>query len=318
MVKKLITIGDLVLDIIFPVRLPVVGGQHQPVADRRIEPGGAANTVITARHLGLDVLVVGTIGSDVYGERIREPLAQTGADCRFVVAAPDTASTLVMTLTDRASGEHVFLGHYDDGPEMAYPDGLDEQIEAADALFLSGYTLAEKRMAAVATRALDHAHQHGVKIFMDVGPLLQMADQDQVKWALERTYLLLLTEEEAALVTQGKSGPEAYAELLLQGPTYAIVKRGAEGCTIVTAEWWLEFPGFPVEKVIDTVGAGDTFAAAYIAGVVHGLEIRECARLANATGAACVQKIGCGTNAPTYDEIMAVLTTTGEAVNFLC
>jgi 2-dehydro-3-deoxygluconokinase len=316
MSKHLVTIGDLVLDIILPVTLPVTSGSHQHATDRRIESGGAANTIITARNLGLEVTAAGSVGSDVYGEQILHSLRERGADCHFVTVLPDTTTTLVITLTDRASGEHVFLGHYGEGPEVPYPDGLDARIEAADALFLSGYTLAEKRMAAFALRALDHAFKRGTKIFMDAGPLLQLADQDQVKWALERTFLLFLTEEEAKLATQGKSGPEAYADLLRHGPTYAVVKRGALGCTIVTVDWWLEFPAFPIENVVDTVGAGDVFAAAYIAGVVHALEIRECARLANAAGAVCVQKVGAGTNAPTSEEIMTMLA--GEAVDFLC
>jgi sugar/nucleoside kinase (ribokinase family) len=318
MSKHLITIGDLVLDIILPVALPVESGHHQHVTDRRIVPGGAANMINTARNLGLDVTVVGIVGSDVYGDHILHALNENGADSRFVMVVPDTASTLVITLTDRASGEHVFLGHYGDGPEMVYPDGLDEQIEAADALFLSGYTLAEKRIAAVAMHALDHAYQHGTKIFMDVGPLLQLADQKQVKWALERTFLLFLTEEETTLLAPGKSGSDAHTDLLRLGPTYIVVKHGEEGCTISTADWQLDFPAFPVKNVVDTVGAGDAFAAAYIAGVVNGLEIRECARLANATGAACVQKVGSGTNVPTCGEIIAVLNEAGERVDFLC
>lgn len=318
MSKHLVTLGDLVLDIILPVTLPVEGGSHQQVTDRRIEPGGAANTIITARNLGLEVTVAGTVGSDVYGEQILCPLRECGADCQYVTVLPDTTSTLVITLTDRARGDHVFLGHYGEGPAVPYPDGLSARIEAADALFLSGYTLVEKRLATLARRAINYAYKLGIRIFLDAGPLLLLADQDQVKWALERTFLLFLTEDEAERITQSKSGPDAYADLIQQGPTYAVVKRGMLGCTIVTADWQLDVPGFPAQHVVDTVGAGDVFAAAYIAGVIHGLEIRECARLANAAGAACVQKIGAGTNAPTSAEMMAVLNEAGEPVSFPC
>lgn len=316
--KHLVTLGDLVLDIIMPVKLPVVGGQHQHPDERSTEPGGAANTIITALNLGLDVTVTGAVGADVYGERILRPLREHGANLDHVLAPPDSESTLVLTLTDRDSGEHVFLGHYGRGADVPYPDALDTVIAQADALFLSGYTLVEKRIVGMAMRALQQAVRTETPVFMDVGPLLQMAEQDNVKWVLQHTHMLFLTEEEAALVTENRTGPEAYAELLTLGPTYAVVKRGANGCTILTTDWWLEVPAFEVDQVVDTVGAGDAFDAAFIAGILNDLPMRECALLANATGAVSTMKVGSGTNAPTCEEVLAVLHKAGETINFSC
>lgn len=316
--KHLVTIGDLVLDIIMPVTFPVRGGMHQQVTDRRIEPGGAANTVIAALRLGLDVSLAGAVGSDVYREEILRPLRAAGANLDHVIVMPHTESTLVVTLTDRASGEHVFIGHYGTSEEMPYPPGLDHVIAQADAVFLSGYTLVERRVVAMALRALDRAVDTGVPIFMDVGPLLKMADQVHIRRALESTHMLFLTADEAQLVTQGRTGPEAYAEILTLGPRHAVIKRGPQGCMIVTSDWWLDVPAFAVDQVVDTVGAGDVFDAAFIAGMLQGLSMRECALLANATGAASTRKIGSGTNAPTYEEVMAVLAEAGETVNFSC
>lgn len=314
MTKHLITIGDLVLDIILPVTLPVHPEQHQHAAQRRIEPGGATNTIITARNLGLRVTVVGAVGADFYGEQILTPLRATGADCSLVEVTPDSATTLVVTLTDQHSGEHVFLGHYGEGPVAIYPAGLDEQIEQADALFLSGYTLAETRLSAVAQQALDYAYQRNVPIYLDVGPFLNHADQELVNWTLERTHLLFLTEEETAQVIDHSAGREAYAELLMHGPTYAVIKRGSAGCKVVTVDWWLDFPAFSVDQVVDTVGAGDCFAAAFIAGLISDLPLNDCATLANATGAANAQKVGAGTNSPTRAEIQAILDAAGETL----
>jgi sugar/nucleoside kinase (ribokinase family) len=315
--KHLVTIGDLVLDIIMPVTFPVVGGVHQQVTDRRIEPGGAANTIITALRLGLDVSLAGAVGSDIYGEQILAPLRAAGANLDQVVVVPG-ASTLVVTLTDRASGEHVFIGHYGESEEMPYPDGLDDLIQRADAVFLSGYTLVEQRIVAMALRALDQAVATNTPITMDVGPLLEMADQAHIRYVLQHTHVLFLTDDEARLITQDRTGRDAYAGLLALGPEMVVIKRGPQGCLIVSADHWLEVPAFAVDQVVDTVGAGDAFDAAFIAGMLHGLSLRECALLANATGAASTRKVGSGTNAPTCDDIMAVLHAAGETINFSC
>jgi sugar/nucleoside kinase (ribokinase family) len=235
-----------------------------------------------------------------------------------VVISPGSTSTIVFTLTDRESGEHVFLGNYGEGPDIPYPKELDARIEQADVLFLSGYTLVEKRIVPMTLRAVERAHQLGKPIYMDVGPLFKLADEEHVKWVLERTYLLFLTADEASLVTDEEHHEQAYADLLLEGPKVAVVKVGAQGCMIITRDWWFQVPAFPVDRVVDTVGAGDTFDAAFVAGLINGLEMRECALLANAMGAANTQKVGAGTNAPTCAEVMAVLERAGEEVNFTC
>jgi sugar/nucleoside kinase (ribokinase family) len=316
MAKHVVSIGDLVLDIIMPVRLPIRGGEHQVPADRRTEPGGSANFMIAARNLGLEVTAAGAVGADAYGELILTALRERGVDVSPIMVTPGSVSTIVITLTDRHSGEHVFLGHYGEGPEAPYSEGLDAKIEQADAVFLSGYTLVEKRIVPMALRAVEYAHKLHKPVYMDAGPLLTIADQERVKWVLKRTHLLFLTEEEMPHMTKGVSHQEAYAELLLQGPTLAVVKCGPQGCIIVTRDGWSEVPAFQVDQVVDAVGAGDNFDAAFMAGMLNGLEVRESARLANAMGAANTQKVGAGTNSPTRAEVMAILEAAGEKIDF--
>ena len=318
MAKHIVSIGDLVLDIIMPARFPIRSGEHQNLTSRGIEPGGSANFMIAARNLGLDVSAAGTVGDDVYGTQILAPLRAHGVDVTNVVVSPGSTSTLVITLTDTQNGEHVFLGNLGEGPDIPYPAGLDATIERADALFLSGYTLVEKRIVALTLRAVDYAQRLGKPIYMDVGPLFKLADEEHVKWVLKHVHLLLLTADEASLVTDETHYEQAYADLLLEGPTYAIVKMGPQGCLIVTRDWWFQVPAFPVDHVVDTVGAGDTFDAAFMAGLLNGLEMRACALLANAMGAASTMKVGAGTNAPTCAEVMAVLDKAGEKVDFTC
>jgi sugar/nucleoside kinase (ribokinase family) len=78
-----------------------------------------------------------------------------------------------------------------------------------------------------------------------------------------------------------------------------VVKTGPEGC-IVNGE---RVPGFVVEAV-DTTGAGDCFAGAFLAGLGRGLPVWECARLANAVGAMNVQQLGATTGVRGYEETL--------------
>ena len=246
---------------------------------------------------------------------ILAPLRERGVDVSQVVVVPGSTTTLVLTLTDQQSGEHVFIGHYGDGPDVPYPAGLDAKIDQADAVFLLGYTLVEKRVVAMTLRAMEYAGSLHKPVYLDAGPLLRLADQKLVEWALQHTYLLFLTDDEAALVSHDVQN---YADLLKHGPQVAVVKHGAQGCMIVSRDEGIEIPAFRVDRIVDTVGAGDYFDAAFMAGMLRGLDLRDCARLANAMGAATTQKIGAGTNAPTCAEVMAIFERAGETINFRC
>lgn len=323
MPKHIVSVGDLVLDVILPVSLPIYPAQHQAPTLRRIEPGGAGNFMIAARHMGLDVSAAGTVGTDLFGPAIIDPLRRAGIDTGCVVAVPGSTSTLVIVLTDHDTGEHVFIGHYGEGGEVPYPAGLDARIADADALFVAGYTLAEERLLAMATRALERAVETGTPIYLDIGPFLKLAPRDRVQWVLEHSAVVLATEDEVPLVgaADGVSfeaaADAAYAPLLTQGPEILVVKRGMYGCTIHTRAGWQQVPGFPAE-VIDTVGPGDCFDAAFIAGLLRGLDLRQCGRLANAMGAAAVGRVGAGTHAPTCADVMAILDQAGEEIDFPC
>lgn len=317
MAGHVVSVGDLVLDVVLPVRLPVVGGQHQEPAFRRVEPGGAANFLFAARHMGLRVTAAGAVGADVFGQLILDALREAAIDTAHIVAPPGSTSTLVIALADPSSGEHAFLGHYGSGPNVPYPEGLDAALAAADALFVMGYTFAEKRIVPLALRALEQARAAGLPVYLDVGPFMAAVPPDLVPHLTARADIILMTEDEVGLVCEGRAGDEAYARLLDRGPQTLIVKQGASGCVIVTREGQTPVPGYPAE-VVDTIGAGDCFAAAFVAGRLRGLTLVDAARLANAMGAATVQKAGAGRNAPTCAEVMGVLARAGERLEFPC
>ena len=94
------------------------------------------------------------------------------------------------------------------------------------------------------------------------------------------------------------------------GPELVIVKLGADGCRVHRGAESVELSAVPV-PVVDTTGAGDSLDAAVIYGYLSGMELQSLAVLANAAGAAKVQKRGTGRNVPTLAEIRAVLKRSG-------
>ena len=186
MIGHVVSIGDLVLDVILPVRLPVRAGEHQEPPQRRLEPGGAANFLIAARRMGLRVTAAGTVGEDPFGTNILDALNTEQVDTRLVNIIPGSTSTLVIVLTDPETGVHTFIGNYGEGPELPYPAHLDATIATADVLYVQGYTFAEQRIVPMALRALEQAESAGIPIYLDVGPFMAMVDPELVPWIIQR------------------------------------------------------------------------------------------------------------------------------------
>jgi sugar/nucleoside kinase (ribokinase family) len=124
--------------------------------------------------------------------------------------------------------------------------------------------------------------------------------------------VMLATDREAARVT-GQSDPLVAARTLLdEGVKLVVLKRAVAGCLLVDANGLEIAPGYPVEAR-DATGAGDSFDGAVIYGYLRGLDLQALGILANATGAAKVQKLGTGHNMPHPAEIRQVLARYGES-----
>jgi sugar/nucleoside kinase (ribokinase family) len=317
MKKHLISVGDLVIDLITPVSLPIIAAQHQEVPFMNIEPGGGSNFMIAASRIGLRVSSVGMLGDDTFGQTLLNILHSEGVDTTGVHISKGADSPLVLSLIDHQKREHVFIGRPNSGPEVAYSDAMDGVVRSANALFFQGYTLLERQIAGLVTAAAERGRELNIPIYFDVGPTVKHSPAERVRWMISKTDVVLTTEDEVELVSEGAQGDSAFEYLLSLGPKLLVIKQGANGCTLVQADSKIHVPGFTVQ-VVDTVGAGDCFDAAFIYGQLYGLPLRDCAILANAIGAASVQKLGAGRNVPTCAEANTVLQQARSELRFSC
>lgn len=312
---RVASVGDLVADLIVTIpHLPVVPDVHQIVHQIKFEPGGAGNFLIAGSRLDMDMVALGTIGDDMFGSAIVDILDGQGVNVEGVLIQEDTGSTTVIVLVDDA-GEHVFLGGYGVGPTISFPSQWKILIDGCSAVFASGYTFREQRLADAALSAMRYAQQIGVTVFFDPGPDMVHIPEEQVQEILSSSNILLLTMEEIHSVTGGEGGIDAVTSLL-QAPVEMIcVKRGAEGCIIYSTTGTIEHSGYDVQ-VRDTTAAGDSFAAAFIYAYLKSWSLEKIAAFSNAMGAAKVQKVGSGTQVPTAEEIRGVLKRFDVGLDF--
>ena len=315
--RRVTTVGDFVVDLICTIpHLPVQAGEHQLAESIEVQPGGAGNFLIAGQRLGLEMRLLGVMGDDTFGSLAAGLLAEEGVNLAGLVRQPGGTTTQVIVLVD-SDGRHVFLGKYGTGPEVPAHAEWFLRIKDAAALFISGYSLHEERLWRAALDCMKFACAEGIPVFFDPGPHVQGLPLNVIRQALKYTRVLMLTEEEIALVTLPEmgdvTGMEACRRLLVKGPKMICLKRGANGSAVLTLAGEVEHPGFAVQA-LDSNAAGDSYASAFIYAYLCGWSSLSMLTFANAMGAAKVRKIGSGRHVPRLEEVLAVLNEYNQII----
>jgi ribokinase len=129
-----------------------------------------------------------------------------------------------------------------------------------------------------------------VKVSFDPGEIYARRNLRELLPIIRRSTIVFLTDKEIMLLT-GKSWREGVKELLNYGPSIIACKRGLEGSYVLTKDIELDIHPDKV-KVVDTTGAGDVFAAGFLAGMLLGRPLYDCARFASKAAAQSVTGYG--------------------------
>ncbi len=265
--------------------------------------GNGSNTALAAAAMGAPVRLVGYAGSDELGDRLLARLRAAGIDLTFVRRgeAP-TASTVVLV---RANGDRMFLHRPGISAEaFAEPVEFTSELTAGAGFFHLGNAFALPHMRRNAAETLRRARAAGLVTSMDAGWDARGRWLEDLGAALPHTDLLFVNEEEALKLSGAADYTAAAAKLKKLGAESVIVKRGGQGCAVFSGGAMLHVPAYEVEAV-DTTGAGDCFAGAYLAALARGEPAACAARVANAAGALVVQKLGAVTGLRPWEETLA-------------
>ncbi|GAB2820248.1 carbohydrate kinase family protein [Streptomyces daliensis] len=309
----LLVIGDANPDVVLgPLHEPLAFGQReQLVSTGMLTLGGsAAITACGAARLGLSVAFAGRIGDDDAGRFVRARLDALGVDTEALRVDPALPTPLTAVITrddDRAiltaSGT---LG-------ATRPDDIPEDLLARSRHVHAASYFLMPELAAGLPGLLETARAHGATTSLDTN------DDPDGQWdpAGLATVLplvdFLLPNAQEALALAGPSAvslESAAARLASYGPR-VIVKNGGKGALAYDGRTPLRTRGTPV-RPLDTVGAGDSFNAGYLAAVLAGLPPEQALELAAACGALSTRAHGGTTAQPTWDEALAAATRNRE------
>jgi ribokinase len=301
-----IALGDINVDIIAHFAGYPAKGEDALAYSTELHCGGsAANTIMALAHMGFDTSLIARVGPDSWALKALSCLNEAGVDPRCLQRDP-AVMTGLMDVVVTPDGERTILGHRG-ANVFTDPEQIQERdIQDASLFHLSGYALLAEPQRSAALLALEMACRHGLIVTLDPGMAISKTALDAIRAILPTVDVLLPNLPEAQELGGLTEPDECARALLARGVKTVALKLGRTGCLVASAEGIVQVPAFQIDAR-DSTGAGDSFAAGFIAGMLGGLDWQGSAVLGNALGAMSAARIGAGTALPKAKEVLSLL-----------
>ncbi len=283
--SEIICLGRCTVDILNLVDHFPCGDDLIRVIDSSIQGGGPiATAAAAAARLGSSVSVVDCIGDDWRGKIILEQFVQQGVSTDLLQVIPGKISTQSVLLVEAGSGKRAIINARGDTPE---PELTEVNLSALDHCKILHITGTYPR---VVMDAIARVKSHGGIISFDGGAGLFKQEDIEI---LQQVDWLICALEYANKLTGRQSTQEMLAGMLEIGVKIAGITFGEAGSWFIEADGQIfHQPAFPIERVIDTTGCGDSFHGAFLYAMCHDNNLKQAARLSAAVAAMNAQKLG--------------------------
>ena len=308
----ILALGNAIVDVLaqtderFLVEHSLAKGSMQLIDEARAEAlyaamgpativsgGSAANTAVGAASLGAKVWFVGKVRDDELGRLFTHDLNAVGVrfDTAPATSGPATARSFILVTPDGERTMNTYLG----ACQTLGPADLDEAtLRSARIVYLEGYLWDPADAKEAFRSAVGIAHGAGNKVALTLSDSFCVDRYRDEFRGLVRdgsVDILFANIHELKSLYQTADEQDAISALQQEG-VLGVVTRSAAGALVISRAGIAAVPASPVERVVDTTGAGDLFAAGFLAGISRGLSSRDCARLGGIAAAEVISHIG--------------------------
>lgn len=280
--------------------------------------GTATNVAVGAARLGRRTAVLTKVGPDDFGGYVRDALAGFGVDPSFVGTSPDLLTPVVFCALDPPEDPPLLFYRLPTAPDLTLTaqDVPWDLVAQVPLLWVTGTGVSveparQTQLDMLAHRGRpDSAAGRWTVLDLDWRAMFWASPEDarhEYGRLLENVTVAVGNRAEVE-VAVGTSDPEQAARRLLEcGVQIALVKKGAQGVLVATADGMATVPAQRI-KVVCGLGAGDAFGGALIHGLLSGWDPVRCAEYANAAGAIVASRLACADAMPTIDELEAMVS----------
>jgi ribokinase len=284
------------MDLVVRVEAHPSPGETVLGEDVRTFPGGkGANQAAAAARVGDAVRMLGRVGTDGYGQELKDALTEAGVETRYILEQPGPTGMAFITVD--TAGQNMIVVSSGANRHLSPEDVTTALFDGVGIVLMQ----LECPLEAV-QRVAELAEQLGVPVMLNAAPGRQLEDS-----LLKRLTYLVVNESEATLlcgqaVSDVTSAGVAAGLLSARGTSHVIVTLGDRGVVWEGTGSRGQLPAHQVE-VVDTTAAGDAFCGALAVRLAEGEKLEEALRFANAAGALATTKVGAQPSLPKRNDV---------------
>ena len=306
--KNILGIGNALVDILTQIpndeileqlRLPKGGMYHvdaetslhigeliKPYGFAMAAGGSTANTISGASKLGVTTGYIGKVGKDERGRFFEQEMVKTNVKPLMMTTETPTGCAEAFVSKD---GERTFATYLGAALELNAGDIRPEMFDGWDILYVEGYLISNRELL---DKVLPLAKAKGMTIALDMASYNIVRENREYMEQLAKDYLdiLFANEDEAKTFTLIEDPVEALHRMASMCDI-AVVKVGAKGSYVQHGDQVVKVGPIPAQ-VIDTTGAGDLWAAGFMAGLVKGETLEKCAKMGATLAANIIEVLG--------------------------
>jgi sugar/nucleoside kinase (ribokinase family) len=255
--------------------------------------GSAANTIVGVANLGARAAYVGKIKDDQIGRLYMHDIRAAGVAFETTPASdgPATGCSYILVTPDGERTMNTYLGAAQD----LTPSDIDAaQIAASAIIYLEGYLWDPKSAKEAFVKASTIAHDAGREVALTLSDSFCVDRyRDEFLDLMRKGTVDLVFANEAELHSLYQTSDfDTALKQLHTDAKVGVVTRSEKGCVVASKDGVTAVPAFPIEKMVDTTGAGDLFAAGFLFGLVRGAGFEAAGRLGALAAAEVIQHIG--------------------------
>lgn len=307
-----LTIGNAIVDIIasteddFLVRENIIKGAMNLIDDERAEHlyaamgpaieasgGSASNTAAGVASFGGKAAYFGKVADDHLGGIFRHDIRAVGVhfESKPLKAPPPTARSMIFVTPDGERSMNTYLGAC---VELDSSDIEEEIVATSKLTYFEGYLWDPPRAKEAIRMAAEIAHKHGRRYSMTLSDpfCIDRYREEFLDLMRSRTVDIVFANESEVKSLYQTADFNSALEAFRADCEIGIVTRSELGSVVVTADETHAVEAHPIEKLLDTTGAGDLYAAGFLYGLTNDRNLTDCAKLGSLAAAIVIQQVG--------------------------
>lgn len=254
--------------------------------------GSAGNTIAGLASMGVNTAYIGKVNDDQLGTVFRHDIRALGANFSTAPATsgPATAHCLVLVTPDAERTMCTYLG----ACVNLTTDDIDEDlVRASNISYLEGYLWDPEAAKEAFRKTIEIAHEAGNKVSLSLSdPFCVDRHHDEFLALVKDGVDILFANEDEIKMLYGTDDVNEAAKQVQKDCDMAAITCGSQGCIVTNEDEIGHVQGRNIDKLVDTTGAGDLFAAGFLYGVTNGKSIGECGAIGNLVASEVITHMG--------------------------